>query len=251
MNTSWRIGLGTLLLLASLQADQRDRSRDEPGRRREPGRVIVYQNASFGGDSLVLHPGDALANMAGATFDRGGKLNDSISSIRIEGDLEVYAYQHADYRGDSLRLTESVRDLTGRLVGGALGPNWNDRISSIRVERRQAREPADPAAAIQAAFTDLLGRAPTPDERQHFHRAFTEQGWNERMLRDHLRREERYRSEAADHLVRRAYREVLGREVDPEGARHYRHQLLQRGWSEGDVRDDLQRSKEYRDKPRG
>jgi enamine deaminase RidA (YjgF/YER057c/UK114 family) len=38
-----------------------------------------------------------------------------------------------------------------------------------------------------------------------------DQGWNERMLRDHLRTEDGYRNEAAETIVRRAYREVLGR----------------------------------------
>lgn len=255
MNTLLRLGLGTLLLLSSLRADprDRDRERDEPGRRREPGRVILYQDAKFRGDSLELRAGDAIENMSGTTFERGGRLNDSITSIWVEGDVEVYVYQNANFMGDAIRLTENARDLTGRLVGGSVSANWNDRISSIRVERRRERDrpPADAAALVKTTFTDLLGRAPTEEEARMFRGRIIDQGWNERMLRDHLRREERYRIETADSLVRRAYLDVLGREVDAEGAKHYRHLMVERGWSDGDVRDDLRKSKEYRGKPRG
>jgi len=69
------------------------------------------------------------------------------------------------------------------------------------------------------------------------------------MIRDHLRGEERYRMESADRLIRRAYAEVLGREPDSSGLKQYRRALLEKNWTEGDVRDDLRRSEEFRRKP--
>ena len=255
MKTSLLLLLG-LTTLVTLPADDR---RDRDRRRVEP-RVIVFEHAGFSGDALVLYPGDAIDNLSGKTFEHGAKLNDSISSIVIEGDVELYVYENAKFRGQAMRVTESVRDLSGRLVTGAVGVSWNDRISSLKVERVRGRDRdpgrpgdnprGDPEKAINAAFTDILGRAADPGELRDFRARFLDLGWNERMLRDHLRTEERYRIEAADRIVKRAYLDVLGREPDPSGLRTYRKNLLERNWTEGDVRDDLRKSAEYRNKHR-
>jgi hypothetical protein len=66
------------------------------------------------------------------------------------------------------------------------------------------------------------------------------------MIRDNIRRGEEFRNEGANRIIHRAYREVLGREADPEGLRHFRHQLLEKNWTEGDVCDALRKSEEYR-----
>jgi hypothetical protein len=232
----------------------------EEGNRRSGARVILYEKVGFRGDSLVLYPGEDIENMSGATFENGTKLNDSISSIRIEGDVELVAYQDGRFRGDALRVTESTRDLTGRPVVGSVSLSWNDRISSLRVERVRGRDRdnspgpgrprVDPEKVIKATFTDYLGREPRPDELRDFRSRFIDQGWTERMLRDHLRSEKHYQTEAAEMIVRRAYRDVLGREVDPGGLKQYTSVVLRRGWTESDVRDDLRRSPEYRNKPK-
>lgn len=243
-------------LLWSASADEprgadrdRDRNRD---RRRDSGRIIVYEDAGFRGDSLVLYPGDSIENMSGDTFEHGTKLNDSITSIRVEGDVEIYAYENARFLGEAIRLTESVRDLSGRLVAGSVDVRWNDRISSIRVERRRERDrPGDPDKVIAAAFTDLLAREPAADERKEFRARLADQGWNDRMLRDYLRTSDRYRKPFAEQVVRRAFLEVLEREVDANGLKHYQNLFLNKGWTESDLRDDLRKSEEYRKKHGG
>ncbi len=257
---------GSLALAVTLAAQPHRDERDdrEHDSRRQGARVIVYQHAGFRGDALVLHPGESIENMSGLTFENGTKLNDGISSIWIEGDVEVFAYENARYRGEALRLTENARDLTGRPVGGGVGVSWNDRISSLRVERSRrpgprpdperpggGRPPADPDKLIKETFNELLGRQPDAGELREFRSRIIDAGWTERMLRDHLRREDRYRNEAAELIVRRAYREVLGREVDPAGLRQYTWAVRDKGWTESDVKDDLRKSAEYRNKPRG
>ncbi|MDI1319875.1 MAG: hypothetical protein PSW75_06725 [bacterium] len=245
-----------LSLSAATVAVAQPRDRDERGGRREESRIIVYQEAGFRGDARVLFPGESIENMSGQTFDNGSRLNDRISSIRIEGDAEVYAYENAGFRGEALRLTESARDLSGRLVPGSVSVNWNDRISSLRVERARGRDSARPGAEprgnpekiIRQIFNDVLGREADGAELRLFRARFTDEGWTEKMLREHLRREERYRSEVADRIIRLAYREVLDREVDPAGLKQYRWALLEKEWTEGDVRDDLRRSEEFRKK---
>lgn len=254
--------LGTLILATPALAGHDDRYDS----RRQGARVIVYQNAGFRGDAIVLYPGESIENMSGATFENGAKLNDSISSIWIEGDAEVFAYENARFRGEALRLTENARDLTGRFVAASAGQNWNDRISSLKVERIRGRDrgpdrgddrpgggrpPGNPDKMVKDSFNDLLGRAPDAGELREFRSRILDAGWTERMLRDHLRREDRYRHEAAELIVRRAFRDVLGREADPSGLRQYTWAVRDKGWTESDVRDDLRKSGEYRNKPRG
>ncbi len=257
MKTPLSLCLGSLLLVSAALADHRD----DDARRQGP-RVIIYQHAGFSGDALILYPGESIDNMSGRTFENGTKLNDSISSIRVEGGAEVYAYENSRYRGEALRLTENARDLSGRPVSGSVSVSWNDRISSIKVERPRGRdrdrEPSrpgdkprgDPEKIIKGTFADVLGREPSTGELRDFKNRMLDQGWTERMLRDHLRSEQHYRNEAAELIVRRAYREVLGREADPGGLKQYSWAVREKGWTESDVRDDLRKSAEYRNRPR-
>jgi len=221
---------------------------------RRGGRVILFQDADFRGGALVIYPGDEIDNFSGKTFDNGARLNDGVSSIRIEGNAEVFVYDNARFRGNALRLTESVRDLTRRFVSGGAGTTWNDRVSSIKVTRENSYRPepprVDPDKAIRAAFQDLLGREPNAGELREIRGRFIDGGWNERMLRDYLRSEDRYRSETANFIIRQAYLDVLGREPDANGLNSYRKKVLERNWTENDVKDDLRKSAEYRNKHR-
>ena len=202
---------------------------------------------------MVAYPGDSIDNFSGRTFENGSSLNDQISSIRVEGGAEVYVYENSRFRGQVLRLTESVRDLTGRLLPDNPAASWNDRISSFRVEmpRRGSggtpRGDVDPG--IRKIYRELLSRDPDEAGLRYYHGLMIDQGWTERMVRDHIQHSEEFRREGADRLVRRAYLDVLGREPDAGGLKNYRGLLLDKGWTEGDVRDDLRRSEEYRRKP--
>jgi peptidase inhibitor family I36 len=55
-------------------------------------------------------------------------------------------------------------------------------------------------------------------------------------------------AEDADRIVRRAYQDVLNREPDATGLRIYRSHIIDDRWSEAQVRDELRRSPEFRDK---
>ena len=54
-------------------------------------------------------------------------------------------------------------------------------------------------------------------------------------------------AEDPDRIVRRAYEDVLHREPDPTGLRIYRSHILDDGWNEAQVRDELRRSPEFRE----
>ena len=234
----------------------------ESERRREEPRVILYQDADFRGDSLVIYPGEAIDNFSRLTFSNGNGLNDKVSSIRVEGGAEVYVYEHGRFRGAVMRLTENVRDLTGRLLSDNPRDNWNDRISSLKVggSRRHAGEKddrnndrdrnraGDCDRIINQAYKDLLERAPDESGLRNYRGLMIDQGWTDRMVREHIQQSDEFRGEGADKIIRRAYRDVLGREVDPSGLKQFRSKLLDKNWTEGDVRDALRRSDEYRNK---
>ena len=55
-------------------------------------------------------------------------------------------------------------------------------------------------------------------------------------------------AEDPDRIVRRAYQDILDRDPDPNGLRIYRTHILDDGWSEAQVRDELRRSPEFREK---
>jgi hypothetical protein len=243
------LGVLTIAINAPAQprGQEHGRGHDRDDDRRRGARIIVYEHTEYRGKSFVIYPGDSLENLSNLTFEDGGRLNDRISSIRVEGGAEAYVYADPRFRGSVMRLTESARDLTGRLLPGSVSTSWNDRISSLRVESRRRDEPrVVPEVVIKRAYLDLLGREPDPTGLRDYRSLILDHGWTETMVRDNIRRGDEFRREGADRIIRRAYLDVLGREVDPEGLRHFRHQLLERNWSEGDVRDSLRHSDEYR-----
>jgi hypothetical protein len=231
--------------------------------RRGGPRVTVYQQADFRGDSLTFYPGDTLDNLANQGFEGGGYSNDRISSIRIEGGAEVLVYEDSRYRGRVLRLTESVRNLADRLLPESVGANWNDRISSLRVEERRpdvrggrgerdrplTRAQAD--AIIRNAFRDLLVREPDLSGPNVYRDLLMTQGWTEQMVRDNIRHGEEFRLEGADRIIKQAFVEVLGRVPDPRGTGFYRDRLLHHNWTGKEVRDHLRTSEEYRNQHPG
>jgi hypothetical protein len=86
----------------------------------------------------VLYPGDSLDNLSGLTFGDGSRLNDRISSIRVEGGAEVYVHADARFRGAVMRLTENARDLTGRLLPGRQCVNQLERPDLLAARRDAA-----------------------------------------------------------------------------------------------------------------
>jgi len=107
-------------------------------------------------------------------------------------------------------------------------------------------------AAITRAFRSVLNREPTSSELRRYLTLMEENNWTEADVRrdlgsrtDYQRYSTNRRGVRPEAIVRRAYQDILGRDPDPEGMRTYRSNIIDKGWSEQDVREALRNSPEY------
>lgn len=243
--------LGVLLTLGVFQTAHahRDlRHRNEP-------HVIVYEDADYRGGSLTLYPGDRIDNLNDARFDNGKKLNDQISSVRLMNGAEILLFDDYDMRGQVLRTASNIRNLAHRDQPDTRY-SWNDRVSSLRVSGRghgsggSHRPPSvsNPDRMIKQAYLDILGRPVDRDGLSYYRGLVIDQGWTKRMVKNHLRESKEYRGESVDRIIRRAYQDILKRDPDSSGLANYRRLMNQKEWTEQDVRRDLRRSDEYKNR---
>ena len=95
-------------------------------------------------------------------------MNDQITSIRTFGNVQVTIYADGRFKGKSTELRGDVRNV---------GDDWNDKISSMRVQRvgghdrecdnrdgdkRYQWTEQQAEAMVARAYRTLLGVSPTP-----------------------------------------------------------------------------------------
>lgn len=106
-------------------------------------------------------------------------------------------------------------------------------------------------AAIKRAYRDVLKREPNSTELRRYRAKMTDDGWTEDEVRKDLRERRNsggYSGSGSadpDRIIRRAYQDVLQRDPDAAGLRHYRIEMIDNGWTEQDVREALRKSPEY------
>lgn len=253
--TTFALGFLTLATVAwgyPRHDRDRDGDRDQWNRRgRESARVIIYEDADYRGGALVLYPGERLTDLRRRHFDNGRQVNDRISSVRIEGGASILLFDDYDFQGQVLRTTSDIRNFAYRPMPD-LNVAWNDRISSLIVADSRDRAPArprlNPDAMIKTAYLDMLGRKADPEGLVYYRGLVIDQGWTDRMIREHMRISDEYRLKKIDPIITRAYRDILGRDPDPEGFAAYRNVMLKRDWTEQQMRDALRGSQEYRNR---
>lgn len=254
--------LARAALLLALSATALAQPRHGGWERHREARVYLYEHADFQGGVIVLRAGEFIDNLAHLRFDNGLRANDRISSIRIEGDAEVVLHVHSGFRGEALRLDRDLRDLGGRFAG-QLG--FNDQISSVRVsaardgrdgrhDRRRGRgDDRDVPVAIDCdgiirrAYQDILDRDPDTAGLRHYRVMMIDRRWSEADVRENLRRSDEFRR-VAERIVVRAYRDLLRREPDALGLASYRRAIVEQRWTESQLRADIMRSAEYRNR---
>jgi len=106
-------------------------------------------------------------------------------------------------------------------------------------------------AVIKRAFRDILKREPTSTEMRRYRSLMRDAYWTEADVREDVRairdRKDGWDRPPSDpdRIIRRAYRDILQREPDPDGLRHYRIEMIDNGWTEQDVRRALRTSAEH------
>ena len=123
--------------------------------------------------------------------------------------------------------------------------------ASVQRGASQWHEPAQQDQTIKKVFREVLKREPTKKELRRYRNLMDEEQWSERDVRDDLRGRTDYRriskerNADAELIIGRAYEDVLGRAPDAGGLRDYRLKMIDQGWTEQDVREDLRKSPEY------
>jgi hypothetical protein len=210
----------------------------------------------------------------------------AISSVQVEGAARASVYSAAGFLGDRLDISRSIPDLYAEQRGREIGATWDRAIASVAVtgpQRTVVTQPAPPVRyeqppgtvyvvpapsrppppvmmrevrpridyrsaelIVQRAYREVLNRPADPEGLRTYRDRVIHEGWSERQVIEHLQRSAEARSISADESIRRAYREVLGRDPDPSGLAHYRAKWRE-GWTQGQIRDDLRRSHEGRE----
>jgi uncharacterized protein DUF4214 len=154
-----------------------------------------------------------------------------------------------------------LRNYTGKIVNEGWS-EWDVRNALRRSDEYAATggaatrfRTASADRIIRRAYLDILGREPDPAGLESYRRNILEEGWDEydvrrALIRSPERRQKRVAvsAQAAEDMVRRAYRSVLNREPDASGMAHYTSKVLYEGWNEDDLVHALRDSDEYREK---
>ena len=107
--------------------------------------ITIYVHANFEGHSMHLTRDTSyLSDLMSGARDCGittefddyyHNWDDCISSVRVESGWRATLYEHPDFKGASLDLTEDAPNLQ-LAKGPCRRDDWNDCTSSIRVQRR-------------------------------------------------------------------------------------------------------------------
>jgi len=119
----------------------RDARWEQPAERRREGGATLYADPDFRGESLWLEPGTAIDDLRAVTFESGRRVNDKVSSIRIEGGVRVTLFADPNFSGDRIDLTESVRDLRALARSPDRRLSWDDCLTAVRVSRGGVNRP--------------------------------------------------------------------------------------------------------------
>ena len=116
------------------------------------GEIVFFEDDNLQGEALVFD-GTININRLDRRFHAETNWNDFISSIAISDGYEVTLYEHSNFQGNSMRIQDSIANLSHLLNERGQYENWNDRVSSIRITRTQRKDPNKPDEAKDPVAT--------------------------------------------------------------------------------------------------
>lgn len=199
--------------------------------------VVVYAKEGFRGERIPLSTGDRFENLYRLSFPSGYHSNNRISSIEINGPVEVVLFEQRNFRGESIVLHHTIYDLD-EIRMEHFG-DWDNAVSSILVRPCPCRNHSEPAH-------DDSGNHDSPFVFSgHKHHSPFDRN-DHRSLANDNRITKQYLDPRLVGIVQRAYQSTLRRAPDPGGLANYVRVLERRGWNESQLRRELRRSPEYR-----
>ncbi len=114
------------------------------------GYAILYTGDRFTGDSYRLFPGEEVARKSDMDNGIVSFRFESIRSIELRGDVVLEAWTNSNFRGQSVRLSQSSADLRN------LPPsrqNWSGRIQSLRADFREDEHHGSNSSPTQGRTT--------------------------------------------------------------------------------------------------
>lgn len=188
--------------------------------------ACFYEDTNFRGDYFCFSLG---ANMGVIPTET----NDRISSIRVFGPVEVVVYKDGQFRGTSRRFTSSISNL------GTTG--WNDRISSFRVEERQANSGNWGGGYGGGGWGGGHSGGGWGGGYGGAYGGGSYGGWGSASG-------SRWTYQQAQQIVNRAYRSTLNRSPDPSGANYWTNEVMKKNLTQAQVEAQLRNSDEYRNR---
>ena len=188
--------------------------------------VVFYAEPNFQGEALRVEAGARVADLAMLRRANQDSWRGAISSVRIEGTARATVASAPGLRGELLEIGTSIPDLYAFPRGGQ---TWDRAIAAIQVHG-QTRGPAPAADPERVPGPVVVVPPPPPPPRV--------------VIVEPAR--PRIDRRTAERMVEHAFREVLDRPADPTGLRTYRERVMQEGWSQQEVIQQLQRSPEAR-----
>lgn len=122
---------------------------------------------------------------------------------------------------------------------------WSERQLIEDLQRSAEARAIKPEDAIARAYRDVLGREPDPSGLAAYRNKWRD-GWTQGRIREELRRSQEGRDREVRETITRAYRDLLGREPDPQGYAAYERLLRREGGTERDLRAAIMAGEEYR-----
>lgn len=215
-------------------------------------RATVHSGAGFGGDRLEIARdipdlyAEPRGREAGATWDR------AIASLSVTGPSRPSAPPQVHSPPTVVTQPPPVvvaPPPPAEPPGTVVVIQQRPPPPPPPVVMREVRPRLDRRTAemiIQRAFREVLDRPADPEGLRTYRDRLMYEGWSERQVIENLQRSGEARGIKADEAITKIYRDVLGRDPDPNGLAHYRAKWRQ-GWTQGQIREDLRRSHEGRD----